>query len=234
MKHIPMIMTRPAGSNTRFVDRLSPEVRARLRIIRSPLIEIRGQDATFEIGPQDASILTSENGVRFAPPGRGRRAYCVGQRTTRAAMSKGWDAVCAGVDADGLVAHLTSIKPSGTLHHISGVHVRGRIPERLQAAGLTVRQTPVYDQILLPFTQEALACLKQDQLVLVPLFSPRTARHFAASAPRGARLFVVAMSDAVAEAWKDSGRSEVVVAAEPTARSMIEAIEKRAFEISLG
>jgi uroporphyrinogen-III synthase len=229
-----MIMTRPAGSNTRFVERIAPEVRARLRIIRSPLIEVRGLDADVVVGPQDAAIFTSENGVRFAPPGGGRRAYCVGDRTTRAATANGWDAVCAGVDADALVAHLMSLRPAGVLHHLSGMHVRGRIPERLQAAGLSVLQTAVYDQILLPFTAEALACLTQEQPVLVPLFSPRTAGHFAALAPVSARLHVVAMSDAVAEAWAEREGSEVVVAAEPTARSMLEAIEKRAFEISLG
>jgi uroporphyrinogen-III synthase len=229
-----MIMTRPAGSNTRFVDRLSPEVRARLRIIRSPLIEIRGREADVDIGAQDTAMFTSENGIRFAPPGEGRRAYCVGTLTTRAAAMKGWDAVCAGVDADGLVAHLMSIKPPGLLHHLSGVHVRGRIPERLREAGFSVEQTPLYDQILLPLTAEAMDCLTQDQPVLVPLFSPRTARHFATMAPRGAELHIVAMSAAVAEAWRQRGRSQVVMAAAPTAQSMLEAIEKRAFEISLG
>ncbi len=187
-----------------------------------------------EMEEKAASLFTSANGVRFAPPALRRRAYCVGERTTDAAREAGWDAEYAGPDAEGLIDYLNVTRPSVPLYHFCGVHVRGNIVERLSTSGLIARKITIYDQVLLPLSAEALAAMSSDQRTIVPLFSPRAAAHFATEAPSNSRVRVVALSASVAGPLKKIRRFETVVAAEPTLQSMLTEIEILAQKRRLG
>lgn len=233
MVQITVIMTRPLGSNSRFISRLADDVRAHLVVIESPLIEICPLPVELELDPAEAAIFSSGNAVDHAPPGNGRRAYCVGKRTTGAATEHGWDAICAGENADALVEYLSARRPKEPLHHLSGVHLRGDIAGRLRAEGFSVVQTALYDQRLMTLTEEALSAITGPEPVLVPLFSPRTAEQFAAwSAPRPG-ISVIAISHACADAMPASWHESLSVSATPDANSMAEAFEIQARKLCL-
>jgi uroporphyrinogen-III synthase len=231
---IPLILTRPEGANSAFAADFPKSLSDRLVFIESPLIGIKSIATQVALAQQTSVIFTSVNGVRFAPPSIGRRAYCVGIRTTQAATSAGWEATCVGQNADEMVKTLIEARPAEMLCHLSGVHVRGRIVERLNEAGLTARRVPLYDQLLLPLGPAARAALESHKPVIVPLFSPRAATHFAAVSPPNPRLQVVTISDAVTDAIKNNASFETVTAPEPTADAVIGCIEKLVSTKGLG
>lgn len=234
MQRIPILMTRPEGSNRAFLDAVAPEWQDRLQPVISPLLEIVSLSEPEDIGPQDGAIFTSSNGVKYAPQGRGRTAYCVGDHTTRNAQTAGWSAICAGADATELVETLQRKTPDIALCHFHGVHLRVDVAERLRAAGLNVSSKPVYDQRLAPLTEEAQELLAGQDLVFVPLFSPRTASHFASLAPVSSKTIIIAMSDAVAAECTSRGFASVYVAEHPTAASMVNCLEKTLSEVCAG
>ncbi|MDW3223658.1 MAG: uroporphyrinogen-III synthase [Paracoccaceae bacterium] len=227
-------MTRPEGSNARFLDAMPVDMRRCVHAVLSPLIEIVQHDAVPNIGARDAVIFTSANGVRFAPEGLGRDAYCVGDATRQAAARMGWSGRCLGETSAGLVDALIAQPPDAKLWHLSGLHTRGAIVEKLAAAGLTARRVPLYDQRLLPLNRDALAVLQADQRVIVPLFSPRTAHQFAQNCPKKATPNLLCLSDAVAEPLHILNSRSLDVAASPNARAMLDGLEKLLARVSLG
>lgn len=231
---IPLIMTRPAEANARFVGDLPTSLRQRFQVIDTPLIRIVAVDPAPAIAPEDAVVFTSANGVRFAPPGQGRAAYCVGQRTTAAARLAGWQAIFAGETSDKLVASLSVERRLPHLWHLAGRHTRGRIAERLSAEGRDVTRVTLYDQVLQPLTDQARAVLIGEMPVIVPLFSPRTAAWFAEVCPPAARPHIIALSADVATPLADSTLSSLEIAARPDAAALVDCLEKRVGRISLG
>ena len=217
-------MTRTRAASTQFVDGLSRDLRQRVRPIFAPLLQIAGRDDMPALAPDDAVIFTSANGVKHAPPGQGRVAFCVGPATTAEASARGWNAQQAGENADGLVAHLTRLCPQQRLFHLSGAHTRGHIADRLAKVGLTVSHHVTYDQHLLDLTPEAAAILTGNSSVIVPLFSPRTAAHLAAIAPTLSRATIVALSTAVADALRPHDFADLLIAQSPDADAMQVAI----------
>lgn len=230
---IAMILTRPEGSNARFEARLPDDLRSRLHIIHSPLIEIVALPRTADTG-QGAALFSSANGVRFAPKGAGQTAYCVGQRTTRAAQDAGWSAQMKGEDAETLVQSLIQEAPTESLTHYRGVHTRGKIAERLTRAGLTIQSEVVYDQKETALNAEAQIALSGPVPVIVPLFSPRTARLFVVQSDAKAPLFVAAMSDQVAQEASPLRPVAMQTAAAPTLDAMVNAVEKLSQNASAG
>ncbi|WP_299825918.1 uroporphyrinogen-III synthase [uncultured Roseobacter sp.] len=231
---IPLIMTRPVEANTRFVAQLPTSLSKRLKVIESPLVEIVPESADFEIGPGEAVIFTSANGVQHAPDGQGRQAFCVGQRTREAACAAGWDGAFCGQTADALVSSVLAAAPAVRLWHLAGRHTRGQIAERLTAGGLQVTRVTVYDQALRPLTAQAKSLLKQGKTVIVPIFSPRTATQFVQEYPAGARPHIVALSDAVAAPMGQLGCASLEVAPAPDAQAVVKCLEKLVARISLG
>lgn len=151
-------------------------------------------------------------------------AYCVGEVTARAARDAGWDATCVGLDANELVAALTHSRPAAPLLHLRGVHASGDIAGRLSAAGLPTQAQAIYDQQLLTPTPEALDALTGALPIIAPLFSPRTARHFA-TLPATAPLHLLALSEAVAEPLRAMEFRELLIAAQPDAASTAALVE---------
>ncbi len=224
-----LLLTRPQTASQRFLDGLNATVRSHLTPVISPLIEIVALNETVNFEDLGGFIITSANGVasavRLDAP-RDIPCYCVGAETTRAAVRAGWKATMVGRNAGELVSALSALRPQRPLLHLSGKHRRGDIASRLTAAGCPADEIAVYDQRLLPFTEQALAALDGRDPVFVPLFSPRTARQFADLYKGRAPLCIAALSRAVAEPLKHLEYKELRVCDQPDAHSMTALLEK--------
>ena len=133
----------------------------------------------------------------------------------------------AGGAAEDVLDLLKRRRPEGPGLYLHGRHVASDLAQALTSAGIDTSSVTVYDQTPQPMTPEALACLAWTGRVVLPLYSPRSARLLAAEiAGCAARLEVVAMSAQVAEAWPDP--AEVAAIAEaPEAAAMEDAIVAR-------
>ncbi|VDS07173.1 uroporphyrinogen-III synthase [Paracoccus haematequi] len=204
-----LLLTRPQADSRRFAAML-PEWRA----VISPILRIVAVDhdgAALRDAP--GLVFTSAHAVAAAGPGRGRLALCVGGHTAQVARAAGFDVRAGNGFAEGL---LPLIDGAGVpLIHPHGRHLAKRLP---------VPGMVVYDQQAVPLTAEARALLGGDGPVVLPLFSPRSAR-LVADATRGARapLRVAAISDAAWAAW-DGPAAGHAVAERPDAAAMAAAV----------
>ncbi len=186
----------------------------------SPLMDIVPTGATPDLQEVRGVIFTSANGVRFGGAGRDLPTFCVGAVTTAAAIKAGWAARQSGDTAENLVETLVAERPAGPMLHIGGVHRRGDVAGRLTRAGIATRSVDVYEQVMLPLTPEAKAALTGPGPVVVPLYSPRAAAHFAGLVPPTAQLHIVAISAAAMAETLDLAATSRIVAPEPNAQSM--------------
>ena len=219
-------MTRTRRASETFLAGLPGAVLGRFSPIFSPLIDIVPIQADINMTGTDAAIFTSVNGVNAGPDGQGRIAYCVGPATTQAAIAKGWAAEQSGVDAHALVETLGTIQPPQRLFHLSGRHTRGNIVGQLRDIGLNIRNIALYEQQLCPLSAEAAGLIRNENRVIVPLFSPRTAAQFATVAPRTSSVHILAMSRAVADALGPLPLLGLSIADRPDAQSMGAALAK--------
>ncbi|MGR3479809.1 uroporphyrinogen-III synthase [Salipiger marinus] len=221
-----LLLTRPERESRRFLAELAAE---RAEPLVSPLLDIVTTGPLPDLAGVRGLIFTSANGVRAYAALAGpplSPCFVVGEATARAARDVGLVPVVAQGDAESLLALILDHAPEGPLLHLRGTFARGGLAERLTAAGLPVREAVVYDQPARPLTPEARAALQGDRPVVVPLFSPRTARLFAAEAPCRAPLFVAAMSAEVAVALQGLYLREQEILARPESGLMREAVGK--------
>lgn len=229
-----LLLTRPHEAARRFVALLPTALTAGLQVIYAPLISVQplGDDISLHSG--ESVIFTSSNAVSAADgiaDCSARTAYCLGQRTCQQAAEAGWRARMCGKTADALVADLLQRRLCEPLMHLRGRHARGCIAERLTAAGLTCREQIIYHQPLLALTGEAKSALSASQDIIVPLFSPRTARQFADQCPAGARNHLIAMSEAVADPLKSLKYKDLRICSEPEAQSMAQLVHDVAVQL---
>lgn len=220
-------MTRPQEAGERFVAQLPPNLRARLTPVYSPLIGIEPTATAIEPGDARGLIFTSSNGVMVAAGLTGRRdlpCYCVGERTARAAQQAGWQAECSGSNAESLIATLHRTRPDGPLLHLRGRHGRGNVAARLSALNCPTHAQVIYDQPLLPLSDAALRILAGPAPVIVPLFSPRTARQFADLVTGAALLYLAALSQAVADQVNHLKYNKLSIALHPNAEALTQAV----------
>ena len=206
-----LLLTRPWADSQRFAAML-PEWRAVISpILRIVAVEHDG--APLHDAP--GLVFTSAHAVASAGPGRGRLALCVGGHTARVARAAGFDVREGNGFAEGL---LPLIEAAGVpLIHPHGRHLARELP---------VRGMVVYDQEPVPLNDQAQALLAGEAPVVLPLFSPRSAR-LVADAARGARapLWPVAISAAAWAAW-DGPAAGHVLADHPGAAAMAAAIRR--------
>lgn len=227
-------MTRPLSASRAFVDALPAHLTARLDIILTPLLRIEPTGQTAPLSDTDAVIFTSSNGVRFAPDGAGRTAFCVGAATTKAATTRGWRAIERGTTAHSLAQNLSANPPHHKVYHLSGIHTRGDITGRLRAVGVDAHRVALYDQVTCDLSAPARNALAGERGALIPLFSPRTAAHFFGQVPALSQGIVIAMSDAVAATAPDSLRAQLIVSVAPDANAMAKALEDAADCLAAG
>ncbi|WP_298851467.1 uroporphyrinogen-III synthase [uncultured Ruegeria sp.] len=222
-------MTRPRAASERFVAQLPTRVKSRVQVIYSPVMEIRPTADAIEVGGVQGLIFTSANAVNAAASkgvDRNLPAFCVGPVTTGTAKGFGWRAKMVGATAEELVGHLLKCRPETPLLHLRGQHTRGDVAGRLTESGLTVREQPVYQQRLLPLTSEANGAADGKLPIVAPLFSPRSARHFADVWVGSAPLWLAAISQATADPLYSLDYARLKIAKEPTPQKMRKAVKK--------
>ena len=204
-----LLLTRPEADSRRLAAML-PEFEA----VISPILRIEpvAHDAA-RLRAAQGLVFTSAHAVASAGPGRGRLALCVGGRTAQVARDAGFVTLEGNGFAESLLPLIESAEV--TLIHPHGRHLARELP---------VEGMVVYDQIAQPLNKEARDLLAGKVPVLLPLFSPRSARVLdMQTRDCGAELWIVAISPAAAEAW-NGPCDRRIVAASPTAEAMTKAI----------
>jgi len=226
------LLTRPAVQSQRFAGQLCQRFGMDLDITISPVLAPRFLNTPVPIGGFDALIFTSETGVAafqalaFRSKSSPKRAYCVGNRTAKAAVLAGLEPISADGDASALIALIRQDAPS-TLLHISGAQSRGAVAQALTEAGIKTDVCVLYEQAAQPLTQAAVTLLKGESPVLVPLFSPRSAAIFCEQVSKFdpmAPLICAVLSQSVGAELKALRGAKLCYADRPTATSLIETI----------
>ncbi|MDW4549105.1 uroporphyrinogen-III synthase [Defluviimonas sp. D31] len=224
-----LLLTRPEAQSRRFSDAFRDRFGADWPVILSPLTAIRPLDpGPLPDGDRDL-VFTSENAVaafaRLAPR-RGARAWCVGTRTEEAAREAGFATRIGPGDAEGLARTITASGETARLLWPRPVHAARDVAEMLNSAGIDTVSALVYEQISCPANNAATAALRGTSPVLLPLFSPRSARLAAtAFAIAEAPLWIAAMSPAVAEAAAALSPQGLRIARTPDAPAMLDALD---------
>lgn len=220
-----ILLTRPENDARRFAEAL----RARLGPVETVIAPLMAMEWCGSLpGGSFTPVFTSRNGVEGFLRARGQPngpCWCVGDATADKAQEAGFDARSASGDADALVSAIIATGETGPFLHVRGAVARGEVVARLRAAGCEAEEAVLYRQVVRESPKAALTLGQTGQNVIVPLFSPRSAEAFTEVAGGAqARLHIVAMSDAVAEAAAPIRAETVRCAATPDAAAMIEEI----------
>lgn len=213
-----LVLTRPEAQSRAIASRL----REGLRVIVSPAMQIVASGQCPDLSGYAGVVLTSANAVPHAPDLHGKPSWCVGEKTAEAARAAGALVRLVARDADDLVARFEG---AGPLLHLRGEHARGHIAERLSSAGIETGEAVIYRQKALPLSAEAKAAIEGDAPVVLPLYSPRSARLVGHQLEHvGAAVSAIAISVAAAEAWQAETGAAAQVVPEPTGDAMLAAI----------
>jgi uroporphyrinogen-III synthase len=221
-----ILLTRAPAQADAYAATLTATFGDRLRLIRSPLLRITDVPGLVDLDGIHTLLFTSVNGVEAFAARTARRdlpALCVGEKSAEAALVAGLSARAADGTAEGLLrlALGEGLGKTGDFLYLRGRHTARDLAEKLVAGGCPAREQVVYDQQAVPLSDDARDALAGGP-VLVPLFSPRTARLFAAGAAGIDldRATALCISDNVAVAIAKAGFGRVIVANDPTAESL--------------
>lgn len=223
-----LLLTRPREGSERFAELVQARFGDVFEILIAPLQEIEWVDFAPVSEAPEALIFTSQNGVlgwNRVYSNAGSQAYCVGPQTTKAAVAAGHKAQDCGGDAEALIATILAEKPIGSLLHVHGEHSRGRVAERLSAAGIPTDSRIAYRQVALPLSDAAKNVLESAPQVIAPLFSPRSATLLMQALPEKTRPWLAVISPNAAERVDAMLQRRMMVAEKPNAEGMLDAIE---------
>lgn len=229
----PVLLTRPLAQSQRFAAALKARF-AGIAVHHAPLIAPIFRDIALPDKGFAAVIFTSETGVEacrrlMAPAALPRRAFCVGGRTAEAARAAGFDPLSAEGDVHALAALIRAARPTGPLLHLRGADAAGDLAGMLRDAGLQAEALVLYDQQPQALPAAARDLLTQPGPLIVPLFSPRTARIFVAACrnlPLRAALRVAVISQNAADAVAGLPVAALEIAATPDAAGMEAAVAR--------
>jgi len=226
---LTVLLTRPEAQSERFAVALQARF-AGVRVITSPLIALEYLRPVVPVRDWAGVIFTSETAVmaarRIAADGTAlpRLAFCVGNQTARVARAEGYEAVSAQGDGQALVQLVQVLGVAGPLLYLHGAEVRVNVAAALNSAGMETVSVVCYAQQPYPMTQEAVAVLRQCDVVAAPVFSARTGQVLAAEYRRiagVAPLLVAAISGDVAA---EVPAMERQVALRPDAAAMLDVL----------
>lgn len=221
---LTILLTRPAPQSGAFAALLRPRIAPAIPILVAPILEIVPLPVPPLARRPRFVVLTSVHAaaaLAALPEVRELAAYCVGDSTAAAARAAGAQAISAGGDAAALRQLLERERPEGPGLHLRGRHVAADFAD---LAGID--SVAVYDQVARPLDAGALAALDGAARVILPVFSPRSARLLgAACAGRRAPRAVVAISTRAAAAWPEPAEI-AAVAAVPEAEAMADAVAR--------
>lgn len=223
-----VLITRPDDAAQRLARMLRQRWTPAPDIVVSPVMRLRVLANALTLDGVRALIFTSRTGVEiFAQlsPRRDLPCYVVGRATQAEAERQGLSAVCAGGDGEELCTYLTSSGLRGPFLHLHGDHVAGDVAGRLRAAGLTLREEVIYSQQAQALTPAAMSGLNGMRPILLPLFSPRSARLFFEMAQGPAPLLCAAMSRNVAAEVPEARVTRLICAERPDMKAMLDSLD---------
>lgn len=221
-----LLMIRAAPQSRRFLEQLPREVARRFESCIAPVLEMVPLPARLDLAPPVALVLTSENAIAAVPDEvslSGLRAFCVGLRTAEAATARGLVARDCGGTARQLVARIVAEAPTERLLWLRGVHAAADVTGSLRALGFDVSDAVIYDQRERPLDPQVVSEIAGGRLVVIPLFSARSARIFL-EAVHGhdlGRVVALCISGAVADRLSGAGFGRVLSAQRPDARGIV-------------
>jgi len=201
-------------------------------VILAPMMTIAFKSPSIDLAGVQALLFTSANGVRaFAARSAERRlpAWAVGDATAAAARKAGFtDIHVSGGDAKALAHDVTAaLRPAdGALFHAAGSVVKKALGTDLEAAGFSYRKAIFYAaEPIGNFPEEAENALKNAEVDAILLYSPRTARLFAALAQKAGIDLEAAdaycLSDAVAAEAEVLSWRRIRVAERPDGNALL-------------
>ncbi|WBU53531.1 uroporphyrinogen-III synthase [Paracoccus sp. SCSIO 75233] len=203
------LLTRPEPQSREIADLLPGTECVISPILR--IVPLQFDEALVLSAP--GFVFTSANAVPFAGPGRGRPAICVGPQTANAARSAGFQVTEGPGDAQRMQPLLEGL---GDWLHLHGQH---------RIMTLPVRAIAVYDQVAQPLNEAAQHVLSGRRRVILPLFSPRSAKLLSSETSSAiAPITTVAISAQADRAFTGPVRMRKI-AAQPERSSVIKAIE---------
>jgi uroporphyrinogen-III synthase len=222
-----ILLTRPEAQSVDLAARLRAQID--VPILVSPILEIAPVPFTLPITPRFL-VLTSVHAAEAARAAglAACPAFCVGDRTAEAARAAGLLPRSAAGDAGALLALLKDAAPQGPGLYLRGRHAATDLEHELVRAGIDTHSVIAYDQLPRALTVEARALLHDAAPVILPVFSPRSARLLSAQAQEAtAPLDLIPISAKAAAAWEGPPAS-ITIAAAPDGPSMEHAIVTRA------
>lgn len=226
-----VLLTRPEAQSQRFAADLLNQL-GPLRIVISPLMVPEFGSCDLTGRSYTGIILTSETAAdsarRILASGQTlpRQAFCVGDRTAKAAQAAGFDAISANGDAAALIGLIQSIAPVGPLLHLRGADTRGEVAETLTKGGIVTESVATYAQLAQPLSEQALQALTEKTPLILPLFSPRSASLMATALPMSvhAPLWVAAISPATSDAARGLAPAKSLMASHPDGKAMLHTV----------
>ncbi|MCP5039199.1 MAG: uroporphyrinogen-III synthase [Rhodobacteraceae bacterium] len=222
-----LILIRPEGQSKRLLKECEAAFGSSIAAVISPVMKIVPVGGRVDLSQYSGVIVTSVNAVHSVGNLYQKSVYCVGKRTEIAARKAGGKVVWTEQDSDVLLARLMAEKPDGPLVYLRGEHVARNIATRLENAGIETISRVVYDQVpeAIGFTLQT--AIGGDMHAVLPLYSPRSAYLLGQGVEGlGASLQVIAISDAVAQVWRDQTGGVCDVCAKPDGAEMIRKIVK--------
>lgn len=222
-----VLLTRPTESS----ERLAATIRTELSLnsVISPVLRFERKEVSEKIDTFSALILTSPNGARYLADleiPENMICYTVGDRTAQIVSELGLVTRSASGDSNDLVELVLGDPPAGKCLHLRGEHARGDISHRLNSAGVACEECVFYQQIAQNLTGEALELIHTRKTALLPLFSPRSAALVSAEVNLHDDVWVVAMSEAVADKLGAGFAGHVTVAERPDEAAMLDALRQ--------
>jgi uroporphyrinogen-III synthase len=219
-----LLLTRPEAQSRRVLADVQDAMGVEVACLISPVQEIETREVAVKLDGYAGLILTSVNGVAAAPDLTGRRVHCVGARTGEAAADRGADVGVVALDAARLVERILETGVPAPLLHLRGEHARGEIAQTLSSAGIETHEAVVYAQQAVAMGADALRLIRGDGPLVLPLYSPRSARLVGQAARPGPQVHVIALSQAVAQEYAAVTGQDAEICESPEGHVMIERI----------
>jgi len=213
-----VLVTRPRQSSEAYIEELRKKAGPFEGLIR-PAFE--HEPINVQIPQFDEAIFTSKAGVAFAPDGKGRIAWCVGDATSQAAKALGFEARSASGNAADLAALILKQNPKGRLLHIRGEITYGNIRDTISQHGIRCEETIVYRKTICEISTSDLAGRIAGRNIILPLFSAETVSILSSWTPIIGTCHIVALSAAVASKASILKPLNLTTAEDPSLASMV-------------
>ena len=224
-----LLLTRPQKDAQAFAQEVLSHQPA-AQILISPVLTITPIGTLPDLSAYAAVVFTSRHAVAcfvHAPIPKKMTCFAVGEATAQAAKKLGFSVINSAGAAQDLILLVQKTGAAGPLIHPHGQHARGQIATTLTKKGIPCAECVIYDQIETPLSIQARALLTQPQALLVPVFSPRSARLLQRYGPLPNGSEIIAISQTVAACFSAQPHIKTTVACHPNRGAMLKAVLRR-------